>query len=946
VSARCGTLIYTPLSKEGRPGEIQVGLRTFASELKEVWYKKPLMLFLNQIRKDFQGGTWKKGHTLYLDNKVGQVRLKQDLFTSEITEEESIRTSILAERGIIRTSSCSCSAHGAYEKHCRHVAALANWIIAKGSLLRAGIEDSNEGTAEVPEIAPLANGTVLKTEKRDVVAAAPLTRVVNAEGVAYVRGIFEGKVLTAITVEPSLRFTDPIKKTPAVLSFLQLIKKDAETWRTTDQLHLKLLHEFVPIIHSVHAPKVTYQGQSMLENLAKLLTHEHKGQIVLHDNIKVRYDSTPLKLTTLNVGKRSQLGRKLTLQFQNDRIALSSEDLEKLSGVGRLSPNYCLKEDTLYRFEKSLTLISQFANRSGLSTASVEIDETTGKKRGKKNQMVSGYAYLDDDEEAPLHPLSVFRLRLELGVEDLTVDEDWKDYFEWKKTFDQEEIPKLPNVDYGFELRDYQKNGVSWVWSLYHRGLSALLADDMGLGKTHQVLAILSSFYRTKNKPTLPTLVIAPTSVVSAWIQKLEKYPTKLKWTVFHGKGRVLPDKDINLVLTTYGILQRESTLREREWHCVVLDEAQAIKNAITISSRASRVLKSKFRIAMTGTPIENHATDLWSIMEFLLPGFLGSLSRFKRLYGGSKEHPDEFQTDALKRLIQPFLLRRTKNQVLKELPEKTEEVISCVMTTAQKKVYRKYLESAEAVKAREDLQTGKKINYANILSILTRLKQVCDHPRLPDLTGGKVKKLSSMDPWESGKWAAFDELLNEALGSNLKVVIFSQYLGMMDLMSLWLKEKNVGYSELRGDTPDRAERIKRFSEDPTCRVFLCSLLAGSLGIDLTAGSVCIHYDRWWNPARENQATDRLHRLGQTRGVQVFKLQIPGTIEDRIASIIQSKTELSDALIEQSALGLKAFSREELLQLLSLPTLDPEELEAEGSPRPADIDDTEHEVVI
>ena len=242
----------------------------------------------------------------------------------------------------------------------------------------------------------------------------------------------------------------------------------------------------------------------------------------------------------------------------------------------------------------------------------------------------------------------------------------------------------------------------------------------------------------------------------------------------------------------------------------------------------------------------------------------------------------------------------------------------------------------------RSDLQTGKKINYANILSILTRLKQVCDHPRLPEVTGAKVKKLSAMDPWESGKWAAFDELLNEALGSNLKIVVFSQYLGMMDLMGLWLKEKNVGYAELRGDTPDRAERIRRFNEDPTCRVFLCSLLAGSLGIDLTAGSVCIHYDRWWNPARENQATDRLHRLGQTRGVQVFKLQIPGTIEDRIASIIQSKTELSDALIEQSAVGLKAFSREELLQLLTLP-MDRIETE-EGSPAVGDVDDTEHEV--
>ncbi len=877
------------------------------------------MLFSNQIRKDFQNGTWIKGQGLYRDNKVQQVRLKKELFTSEISDDGSVRTSILAERGVIRTSSCSCSAHGAYEKHCRHVAALASWIIAKGSLLRAGIDDSEEGVASG------ANAKKLKRETTEVA----IPKVVNAEGVAYVRGVYDGKVLSAITVEPALRFNDPLKKTPAIMTFLQLIRKDADQWRTTDHLTLKLLHEFVPVLHSVHAPKVTYQGQSMLENLAKLLTHEHKNQIVLHENLKVRYDSTPLRLHSLNVGKRSQFGRLLTYLFKNDRVELTSQDLDKLSAIGRLSPQYCFKDETLYRFEKSLTLISQFANRSGMTTNS-EGEATTGRGRTKKNShVVSGYSYLDDDEELPLHPLSVYRLSLELGVDEFTVDEEWKDFFEWKKTFDQEKIPNLPKVEYGFELRDYQKNGVSWVWSLYHRGLAALLADDMGLGKTHQVLAILSSFYRSKEKPALPTLVIAPTSVVSAWVHKLQKYPTGLKWMVFHGKGRALPEKGTQLVLTTYGILQREPTLREREWHCVVLDEAQAIKNAITISSRASRVLKSKFRIAMTGTPIENHATDLWSIMEFLLPGYLGSLPRFKRLYGGSKEAPNESQTEALKRLISPFLLRRTKNQVLKELPEKTEEVIFCDMTPAQKKVYRKFLESSEAAKAREDLETGKKINYANILSILTRLKQVCDHPRLPELTGGKVKKLSMMDPWESGKWTAFDELLNEALGSNLKIVVFTQYLGMMDLIGLWLKEKAVDFVELRGDTPDRAERIQRYADDPTCRVFLCSLLAGSLGIDLTAGSVCIHYDRWWNPARENQATDRLHRLGQTRGVQVFKLQIPGTIEDRIARIIQSKTELSDALIEQSALGLKAFSRQELLELLSIPADVAEETEEE-----------------
>ncbi|HRK01642.1 MAG TPA: DEAD/DEAH box helicase, partial [Oligoflexia bacterium] len=247
----------------------------------------------------------------------------------------------------------------------------------------------------------------------------------------------------------------------------------------------------------------------------------------------------------------------------------------------------------------------------------------------------------------------------------------------------------------------------------------------------------------------------------------------------------------------------------------------------------------------------------------------------------------------------------------------KTEEVVRCEMTSIQKKQYRAFLNSSEAAKLRADIEAGEKIDYAGVLSMLTRLKQVCDHPRLPAYTTGKIKKATKIDPEETGKWEVFVELLEEALRSNLKVVVFTQYLGMIDVIGIWLKKQGIQFTELRGDTRDRGERIMRFQDDPECKVFLCSLLAGGLGIDLTAGSVCIHFDRWWNPAKENQATDRLHRIGQTRGVQVFKLQCPETIEDRIAEIIQSKKTLSGVLIEESPVGLKAFSRDELLALLT-----------------------------
>lgn len=841
------------------------------------------MLFLSQIKKDFQQNTWKRGLVLYRTNRVSQVKLRQNWVSSEVAEESASKASILLDRGAIRSSSCSCTAHGAYEKHCRHVAALASWILAKGSLLRAGVSDASSKPAPKPIV--------------------PDVPQVPAIPVAFVRGLYEGKILKAVTVEPAFRFTHPDddaqKSISRVYSFQRILRKESNLWRTTDVLDLAVETDQVPIVLHLQAQKVSYAGSSMLEQLARILTHSEIDRIEFHENLQVKFDPEPLKLAKLYVGAKEKQGRSIQFEFKNSRMSILSDQLEQLQAVGKLSSNYCLTDGILYRFEKSLQKISQFANRAGT-----------------KESKASGYRYLEDDEEYPLHPLSVYRLSLELGVDDFQVDPDWKDFFEWKKTFEQDQHPALPDVDYGFQLRDYQKNGVEWVWSLYYRGLSALLADDMGLGKTHQILAVLSSFYRTEYRPKLPTLVIAPTSVVSAWIQKLEKYPTGLNWCVFHGKDRSLTDKEYDLVLTTYGILQREPSLREREWHCVILDEAQAIKNAITISSRASRVLKSKFRVAMTGTPIENHATDLWSIMEFLLPGYLGSLPRFKRLYGSMRDAASEDQREALKRLISPFLLRRTKSQVLKELPEKTEEVVACEMTQSQKRRYKKYLESSEAAKAREDLESGNAVNYANILSILTRLKQVCDHPDLPKFSGERVRSLTEMDPWESGKWATFEELVQEALGSGLKIVVFTQYLGMMDLITLWLKDKKIGYVELRGDTADRMGRIEKFANDAETHVFVCSLLAGSLGIDLTAGSVCIHFDRWWNPARENQATDRLHRLGQTRGVQVFKLQVPNSIEERIANIIQSKSELSDALIEQSALGLKSFSRTDLLDLL------------------------------
>jgi SNF2 family DNA or RNA helicase len=851
------------------------------------------MLFYNQIKREFTPTVWKRGQSHFREDHVRDVKLLEGSRVSGrvVDEDKSFDITITMGRGTILKVECLQNGVPVVNSsRSEHVAALCIWVVERGSLLRA-----RTGTASL--------GTVQEEEKPPV--------IVDAQAVAFVRGLFRDRVLEAVSVEAALRYKDPETGDSELITLNRLVKvPEFRSWKTAQGMMLKLSNDFVPVLQSVENAKLVYSGQAALDGLARMLSIENRQQVVFHESVDIKYDPDPLKLHSLKVGAKEEKARVLLYEFRNAKEKLTSRDLRELSVAGKLSSNYAWKGDTLYRFATSLTTISQFANRSGVAAPE------TGKP-GTAAFAPDGFGYLHDDEQHPLHPLAAYRLSLELGVTDFIVDEDWKEFHEWRKNFEKKRIPSLPDVDYGFDLRDYQKNGLSWMWSLYHRGLSALLADDMGLGKTHQVLAFLSSIYQQKPKPKAPCLVIAPTSVLAAWGQKLKKYDTGLKWTIYHGNSRTLPGPEINLVLTTYGILQREEALRSRDWHVIALDEAQAIKNASTISSRATRMLRCKFRIAMTGTPVENQSTDLWSIMEFLLPGYLGSLPRFKRLYGSGRDAPTMDQAAALKRLISPFLLRRTKVQVLKELPEKTEEVIYCDMTPAQKKAYRAHLSSAEAAKARQDIEGGGKIDYANILALLTRLKQTCDHPRLTDLTSGKVKRIGALDPMESGKWETVVELINEAIGSQLKVVVFTQYLGMIDMLGYYLQTQNIGYTDLRGDTPDRFARLEKFASDPECKVFICSLLAGGLGIDLTAGSVCIHLDRWWNPAKENQATDRLHRIGQTRGVQVFKLQIPGTVEDRIASIIESKTELSGTLIEESPVGLKAFSKKELLDLLS-----------------------------
>ena len=910
-----------------------------------------MQLIRHHLRNEFGKGTWARGVSYDREGRVKDVVTedapvdgpeKATKIQAKVvgSEDAPYQTSLLIARGLIKSSGCSCPAHGVYDTHCKHVAALTHWIINRGGGGGGTPQANGAGPDPAPPILgpdgqPLPNGRggrhlrhgkhrqdrnqrpqqgrqQGKHQRHQKIKPPPRpTEPLKAMPVIYVKPVHDGDKQSGITIETALKYKlESGQEKVAPIAECRHHNQDG-SWLAPDKRKLIPLHDRVPFLNSLHASKMVYTGNMAVHMMSTLMSSSQAAQIVFDDSLKLEVAAEPLRLEHVVLGPKNSGGskyRELSFALKNSEHTIGSEELKQMAAEARVSGGFAWVGTKLYTFERHIDWIEARASYDG------QVLSPRGQNPVSPADL---FPYVMDDEQHPLHPISAFRLGLELGTREFVVDEDWKEYHEWYKLFSRSDLPPLPRVSYGFDLREYQANGLQWLWSLYHRGLAALLADDMGLGKTHQALALLSSLYKSKNhRPELPSLVVAPTSVVTAWQQKLDKYKTGLKWHVFHGKERKIPTTGNDLILTTYGLLQRDPALLKQAWHMVILDEAQAIKNPQTLSAQKARQLQAKFRIIMTGTPVENSMTDLWSLMEFLLPGYLGSFDRFRRLYVPREGMPSNDQAQSVRRLVGPFLLRRTKGQVLLELPEKTEEVRSCGLTEAQQKRYNGYLSTKEVEAIRQGLKGSGKIDYVGLLAILTRLKQVCDHPDLPEMTSGAMD-IEAVDVTKTGKWESFEEIIEEALGSGLKVVVFSQYLAVMDLMIRELKRKGVGYASLRGDTVDRGAQLRRFAEDPECKVFVCSLLAGGLGIDLTSASVCIHYDRWWNPAKENQATDRLHRIGQTRGVQVFKLQIPGTIEERISSIIEAKTALADALVEESAVGLKTFSRKELLNLLT-----------------------------
>jgi superfamily II DNA or RNA helicase len=462
------------------------------------------------------------------------------------------------------------------------------------------------------------------------------------------------------------------------------------------------------------------------------------------------------------------------------------------------------------------------------------------------------------------------------------------------------------------ELRPYQRQGLGWLRSLAGAGLGGCLADDMGLGKTVQVLALLQ-WRRQRPAPAAdkrPSLVVAPRSVVFNWIEEAERFAPRLRVADFSGAGRaellpVLGEHD--LVVTTYGVVRREAArLAKTPFDYVVLDEAQMVKNPATLTAKAVRLLRAEHRLALTGTPVENHLGELWALLDFLNPGLLGKLARVR------KSAPDASLSDrdlgAVATAVRPFLLRRRKEEVLTELPTKSEQTLWCELGAKQRRIYDELSRHYRQAVSERVRDVGVARSHMLVLEALLRLRQAACHPAL-------------IDPERASAGSAKIDLLLEQLAELVeeghKALVFSQFTSLLDLVGARLDHAGISWEQLDGRTRNRKKKVERFQQDPGCPVFLISLKAGGTGLNLTAAHYVFLLDPWWNPAVEAQAIDRAHRIGQQRPVFAYRLIARDTVEEKILQLQQQKRRVADAILAADAAPLRGLTAAEVDRLLS-----------------------------
>lgn len=467
----------------------------------------------------------------------------------------------------------------------------------------------------------------------------------------------------------------------------------------------------------------------------------------------------------------------------------------------------------------------------------------------------------------------------------------------------REDKGRIPKVN--ATLRPYQRHGYRWLRYLHDQGLGGCLADDMGLGKTLQTIALLAGIYPAEKRPSL---IVMPRSLLFNWRKEVERFAPKLRTYTFYGQDRdIRAMRNAHLVFTTYATMRNEiEALRKEPFYYVVLDESQNIKNIQAQTTKAALMLKCTHRLALSGTPVENNLSELYTLFQFLNPAMFGSETQFNQDYlHPIQKYQDPDAAGQLRRKIYPFILRRLKKEVLQDLPDKTEQILYVEMEDAQRRLYEQRRQYYAGAIQSQISQKGIKGAQFFIFQALSELRQIASIPET--LTGGGIK---------GAKLELLMEQVGDSLANGHKVLIFVQFLGAIESISERLEAEGVGFVSMTGATRDRQRLVKQFQEDPDCRVFLMTLKTGGVGLNLTAADTIFIYDPWWNVAAENQAIDRAHRIGQTSKVLACKLIATGTIEEKMLLLQQIKKELFDSVLSDDSAGPKALTEQDIQMLL------------------------------
>ena len=600
------------------------------------------------------------------------------------------------------------------------------------------------------------------------------------------------------------------------------------------------------------------------------------------------------KFRNINVRKIPKMRIGVSIESDIMNLSLSSDDLgldellEILQSYQRKKKYYRLKNGSFVSVnEEDMDMLAQM----------METLQVTPKEFVKGNMQI------------PVYRALYLNKMLEQG-ENVYINRDshFKKLIKEFKTIEDSdfEVPEsLSHV-----MRNYQMEGFKWMKTLEQYQFGGILADDMGLGKTLQMISVLSAAKQSGSGGT--SLVVSPASLVFNWGEEFEKFAPELKVTLVTGtqkeRAELIQDyQNSDVLVTSYDLLKRDIVeYEDKEFRYQVLDEAQYIKNHSTAAAKSVKIIKSKYRYALTGTPIENRLSELWSIFDYLMPGFLYSYDRFrKEIETPIVKHKEEQVSQRLKKMVSPFILRRLKEDVLKDLPDKMEEVRYAKMEEEQMHLYDGqvvHMKELVASQSADDFQKNK----LQILAELTKIRQICCDPGLlfENYKGNSAKRSLCM------------ELIESAIEGEHKILLFSQFTTMLELLEKDLKNAGISYFKITGATPKekRVEMVNEFNQDQT-PVFLISLKAGGTGLNLTGADVVIHYDPWWNLAVQNQATDRAHRIGQTKIVSVYKLIVKGTIEEKILKMQENKNNLADEILSGETGGITQMSKDELLEL-------------------------------